>query len=250
MDKLLEIILKNRGIVLVLLAGILCWGYHSYKNIPRDAFPDISPVMVPIFCEADGLAAQEVEEMISQPVEAAMSGLPDVTLVKSTSAFGLSVVYVYFKDDVNIYFARQLVSERLASMTNQLPSNVQTPELGPISTGLGQIFIYYLEADKKIVNTQGKPLDSWLRELNDFVVKRQLQTVPGVTAILSMGGHCSIRYSLMPMRCADMMLLSAMQWKKFRKTTATSAASIWKSVPKSISCAVSDDSTQFRISPT
>ena len=100
MAKLLEFILKNRGIVLVLLAGILYWGYHSYKNIPRDAFPDISPVMVPIFCEADGLAAQEVEEMISQPVEAAMSGLPDVTLVKSTSAFGLSVVYVYFKDDV------------------------------------------------------------------------------------------------------------------------------------------------------
>ena len=189
MAKILEFILKNRGIVLVLLAGVLCWGYHSYKNIPRDAFPDISPVMVPIFCEAEGLAAQEVEEMISQPVEAAMSGLPDVTLVKSTSAFGLSVVYVYFKDDVNIYFARQLVSERLASMTNQLPANVPVPELGPISTGLGQIFIYYLEADKKVVNTQGKALDSWLRELNDFVVKRQLQTVPGVTAILSMGGH-------------------------------------------------------------
>ena len=189
MAKLLEIILKNRGIVLVVLAGLLCWGYYSYKNIPRDAFPDISPVMVPIFCEADGLAAQEVEEMISQPVESAMSGLPDVTLVKSTSAFGLSVVYVYFKDDVNIYFARQLVAERLAAMTNQLPSGIPVPELGPISTGLGQVFIYYLEADSKTVNTQGKALDAWLRELNDFVVKRQLQTVPGVTAILSMGGH-------------------------------------------------------------
>ncbi|MBR2631860.1 MAG: efflux RND transporter permease subunit [Lentisphaeria bacterium] len=189
MAGFLNIILKNRGLVLILLAGVLCWGYYSYKNIPRDAFPDISPVMVPIFCEADGLAAQEVEEMISQPVEAAMSGLPDVTLVKSTSAFGLSVVYVYFKDSVDIYFARQLVSERLAAMTNQLPSGVPSPELGPISTGLGQIFIYYLEADPAAVDTHGKAPDAWLRELNDFVVKRQLQTVPGVTAILSMGGH-------------------------------------------------------------
>ena len=189
MAKLLEFLLKARFLVLILLAGVLIWGYHSYKNIPRDAFPDISPVMVPIFCEADGLAAQEVEEMISQPVETAMSGLPDVTLVKSTSGFGLGVVYVYFKDHVNIYFARQLVSERLSAITDQLPSGIAKPELGPISTGLGQVFIYYLEADESRVKTDGKAIDAWLRELNDFVVKRQLQTVPGVTTILSMGGH-------------------------------------------------------------
>lgn len=189
MAKMLEILLRSRYLVLILLAGILTWGYYSYRDIPRDAFPDISPVMVPVFCEADGLAAQEVEEMISQPVETAMSGLPDVTLVKSTSGFGLSVVYVYFKDNVNIYFARQLVSERLSAMSDQLPAGVSKPELGPISTGLGQVFIYYLEADESRVNTEGKAVDTWLRELNDFVVKRQLQTVPGVTTILSMGGH-------------------------------------------------------------
>ena len=189
MTKLLDFILKSRYLVLIALAGVLIWGYNAYKDIPRDAFPDISPVMVPIFCEADGLAAQEVEEMISQPVETAMSGLPDVTLVKSTSGFGLSVVYVYFKDSVDIYFARQLVSERLSAVAGQLPAGVAKPELGPISTGLGQIFIYYLEADESKVNTEGKAVDAWLRELNDFVVKRQLQTVPGVTTILSMGGH-------------------------------------------------------------
>lgn len=189
MAKFLEILLKSRYLVLTALAGILIYGYWAYKDIPRDAFPDISPVMVPVFCEADGLAAQEVEEMISQPVETAMSGLPGVTLVKSTSAFGLSAVYVYFKDDVDIYFARQLIAERLSAIMDQLPAGVPKPELGPISTGLGQIFIYYLEADPSKVDTQGKELDAWLRELNDFVVKRQLQTVPGVTAILSMGGN-------------------------------------------------------------
>lgn len=189
MAKFLETLLKSRYLVLTALAGMLIYGYWAYKDIPRDAFPDISPVMVPVFCEADGLAAQEVEEMISQPVETAMSGLPGVTLVKSTSAFGLSAVYVYFKDDVDIYFARQLIAERLSSIMDQLPAGVPKPELGPISTGLGQIFIYYLEADPSKVDTQGKELDAWLRELNDFVVKRQLQTVPGVTAILSMGGN-------------------------------------------------------------
>ena len=189
MAKILEYILKARVFVLIALAGLLCWGYHAYVNIPRDAFPDISPVMVPIFCEADGLAAEEVEEMISQPVESSMSGLPGVTLVKSTSGFGLGVVYVYFNDDTDIYFARQLVSERLESIANQLPPGVDKPELGPISTGLGQVFIYYLEADPAKVDTHGKATDAWLRELNDFVVKRQLQTVPGVTTILSMGGE-------------------------------------------------------------
>ncbi len=189
MAKLLETILKMRVLIVLALCGVIIWGVRSYINIPRDAFPDISPVMVPVFCEADGLAAEEVEQMISQPVETAMSGLPDVTLVKSTSGFGLSVVYVYFEDDVDIYFARQLVSERLDSVMPMLPAGVPKPELGPISTGLGQVFIYYLEADESKVNTGGKALDSWLRELNDFVVKRQLQTVPGVTSILSMGGH-------------------------------------------------------------
>ena len=189
MAKLLEIILKMRVLVVLALCAVIAFGVNSYINIPRDAFPDISPVMVPIFCEADGLAAEEVEQMISQPVETSMSGLPGVTLVKSTSGFGLSVVYVYFDDDIDIYFARQLVSERLDTVMAQLPAGIAKPELGPISTGLGQIFIYYLEADASKVNTGGKAVDAWLRELNDFVVKRQLQTVPGVTSILSMGGH-------------------------------------------------------------
>ncbi len=188
-EKLIRLGLSLRVLVVCLIGGVIGFGVYMYRETPRDAFPDISPVMVPIFTEAPGLAAEEVELMITLPIETMMSGLPDVALVKSTTGFGLSVVYVYFADAVDIYFARQLVTERLQAAEGELPPGLARPELGPISTGLGQIFIYYLQADPARIDTEGKELYAYLRELNDFVVKRQLQTVPGVTAILSMGGH-------------------------------------------------------------
>lgn len=188
-DRIIQLSLHLRGVAVLLMLAVIGYGVWSYIETPRDAFPDISPVMVPVFAEAPGLAAEEVELTVCQPIESAMNGLPDVTLVKSTSGFGMGVIYVYFKDSVDIYFARQLVAERLRSAEAALPPNLPKPELGPISSGLGQIFIYYLQADRKVADTEGKELNSYLRELNDFVVKRQLQTVPGVTAILSMGGH-------------------------------------------------------------
>jgi cobalt-zinc-cadmium resistance protein CzcA len=117
-----------------------------------------------------------------------MNGLPHVTRIKSTSAFGLAVIYVYFEDDVDIYFARQLVGERLSAATSELPHMEEPPQLGPISTGLGQIFMYYLTLNKG-VDTHGKDPGTYLREINDWVVKFQLRTVAGVTDILSMGGH-------------------------------------------------------------
>ncbi|HCF96947.1 MAG TPA: CusA/CzcA family heavy metal efflux RND transporter, partial [Verrucomicrobia bacterium] len=147
------------------------------------------PVMVPVFAEGHGMAPEEMERLVTYPIESAMNGLPGVQQIKSTSAFGMSVVYVYFEDDVDIYFARRLVSERLGGVIGQLPHMDEPPALGPISTGLGQVFIYYLSADPERVDTGGKELDVWLRELNDWVVKFQLQTVPGVTDVLSMGGH-------------------------------------------------------------
>jgi cobalt-zinc-cadmium resistance protein CzcA len=156
--------------------------------MPVDAFPDISPIMVPVFAEAHGMAPEEVERLITYPIEAAMNGLPKVTQIKSTSAFGMAVVYIYFEDDVDIYFARQLVAERLAGAINDLPEMHDPPTLGPISTGLGQVFLYYLTLEPG-TDTGGKAPDTYLREVNDWVVKFQLQTVPGVTDILSIGGH-------------------------------------------------------------
>ena len=187
-NKLIEATLKARGLVILAILGIIGYGVYEYRRMPVDAFPDISPVMVPIFAEAHGMAPEEVERLITYPIESVMNGLPGITQVKSTSAFGMAVIYIYFRDDVDIYFARQLVAERMASAMSDLPEMHELPTLGPISTGLGQIFIYYLTIDES-VDTGGKDPNTYLRELNDWVVKFQLQTVPGVTDILSIGGH-------------------------------------------------------------
>ncbi|MDA0321381.1 MAG: CusA/CzcA family heavy metal efflux RND transporter [Verrucomicrobia bacterium] len=188
-NRITESALKTPGLVLLAVLAVLGIGVVQYKRMPVDAFPDISPIMVPVFAEGHGMAPEEIERLITYPIESSMNGLPGVTQIKSTSAFGMAVIYVYFKDSTDIYFARQLVGERLASVMAELPETDEPPTLGPISTGLGQIFLYYLEADPDVVDTGGKPLDTWLRELNDWVVKFQLQTVPGVTEILSIGGH-------------------------------------------------------------
>lgn len=174
-------------LVLIAVLAIIGLGIYHYGKLPIDAFPDISPIMVPIFAEAHGMAPEEVERLITFPIESAMNGLPGVTQIKSTSAFGLAVIYVYFEDNIDIYFARQIVSERLSGAMADLPELHEPPMLGPISTGLGQIFIYYLTLDEG-AETEGKTPLTYLREINDWVVKFQLQSVPGVTDILSIGG--------------------------------------------------------------
>ncbi len=182
----------HRGAVVILLGVLITAGAISFHQLPTDAFPDVSPVMVPVFAEAHGMAPEEVEQLISIPIESVMSGLPGVRELKSTSAFGMAVIYIYFEDDMDIYFCRQIVAERLAAASAKLPSTIDPPNLGPISTGLGEVFMYYLTIDPEAdpeVDTEGKAPNLYLRELNDWVVKLQLQTVPGVTEILSMGGH-------------------------------------------------------------
>jgi len=187
-DRLIEIALKAKGLVIVAIVGVFAYGIYEYNRMPVDAFPDISPIMVPVFAEAHGMAPEEIERLITYPIESAMNGLPGVTEIKSTSAFGMAVIYVYFEDNVNIYFARQLVAERLSSAMSELPEMHDPPTLGPISTGLGQIFIYYLVLSDG-ADTEGKEPNTYLREINDWIVKFQLRTVPGVTDILSIGGH-------------------------------------------------------------
>ena len=187
-EKIIALALKKRLIIILFLISVIAAGVYQYRRLPTDAFPDISPVMVPIFAEAHGMAPEEIERLITFPIESAMNGLPGVKLVKSTSAFGMAVIYVYFKENVDIYFARQIVSERMTGAMADLPEMHDPPVLGPISTGLGEVFMYYLTADDTI-DTKGKEKNTYLRELNDWFVKFQLQAVPGVTEILSMGGH-------------------------------------------------------------
>ena len=139
MRTFLEGLLRQRLLIFVLALGVLAAGFQSYRDLPVDAFPDVSPTLVQIFTETDGLAPEEVERYVTYPVEVSMNGLPGLKEIRSISNFGLSVVNVYFDDSTNIYFARQLVGERLQIARDEIPEGFGEPEMGTITTGLGQI---------------------------------------------------------------------------------------------------------------
>ncbi|MBC9888586.1 MAG: CusA/CzcA family heavy metal efflux RND transporter [Opitutae bacterium] len=183
MRNLTEWVLKSRLLILVLMLGIMGAGYYSYRNLPVDAFPDVSPALVQVFVETEGLAPEEVEKYVTYPVETAMNGLPYLDQIRSISNFGLCIVNVYFKEGTDIYFARQLVNERLQLAREQIPEGFGEPVMGPITTGLGQILFYALEDDT------GQRTPEEMREIQDWIVKFNLQTVAGVTEVLSIGGE-------------------------------------------------------------
>ncbi|RQP21853.1 efflux RND transporter permease subunit [Piscinibacter terrae] len=174
--------LRYKVLVLVAFAAIVGWGIHAFLVVPVDAFPDVTPVQVNIYTESPGIAAEEVEKLVTFPVETAMAGLPGVQQIRSISLFGLSYVSVYFKDDVDIYFARRLAGERLAEARERIPEGYGKPELGPNTSGLGQVYWYTIEAaDKKL-----SAMD--LRALQDWNVRLLLRTAPGVDDVTSWGG--------------------------------------------------------------
>jgi cobalt-zinc-cadmium resistance protein CzcA len=181
-NQIINLSLRSRLLMLVLAVVVIATGYRSYQGLPVDAFPDVSPNLVQIFTITDGLAPEEIEMYVTHPVEAAMTGLPSIEKIRSVSNFGLSVVNVYFEDDVSIYFARQLVGERLQEARDQIPSSFGEPSMGPISTGMGLVLFYYLKDD-----TQKYSLEE-LRSMQDWIVKFNLQTVKGVTEVLGIGG--------------------------------------------------------------
>jgi cobalt-zinc-cadmium resistance protein CzcA len=174
-------IVSARGFAVIAFVAVFLAGGWSWRTLPVDAFPDITPPLVQVFTVTDGLSPQEVERYVTFPVETAMSGLPGLEEVRSNSTFGLSVVTAYFEDGTDIYLARQLVSERLSAAREDIPQGFGEPELGPITTGLGQVLFYYLDSvDADLIG---------LRTLQDWLVKLDLQTVPGVTEVLSLGGY-------------------------------------------------------------
>ncbi|MCK4843314.1 MAG: efflux RND transporter permease subunit [Methylococcales bacterium] len=181
-NQIINLSLRSRLLMLVLAVVVIATGYRSYQGLPVDAFPDVSPNLVQIFTITEGLAPEEIEMYVTYPVEAAMTGLPGIEKIRSVSNFGLSVVNVYFQDDVSIYFARQLVGERLQEARDLIPPSFGEPEMGPISTGMGLVLFYYLKDD-----TQKYSLED-LRSMQDWIVKFNLQTVRGVTEVLGIGG--------------------------------------------------------------
>ncbi len=182
LDRLTLFSLNNGLIVLLTVILVVIAGYRAFENLPIDAFPDVSPNLVQIFTVTSGLAPEEVELYVTYPVEVSMAGLPGLDKVRSISNFGLSVVNVYFEDNVDIYFARQLVSERLQEAREQIPNGFGDPQMGPISTGMGLILFYYLH------DQSGERSLEEMRTLQDWIVKFNLQTVPGVTEVLGIGG--------------------------------------------------------------
>lgn len=183
MHTVLDGLLRQRFLICVLALGVLVGGVQAYRDLPVDAFPDVSPTLVQIFTETEGLAPEEVERYVTYPVEVAMAGLPELKEVRSISNFGLSVVNVYFEDSTDIYFARQLVGERIQIARDEIPEGFGEPEMGPITTGLGQILFYFVEDET------GRRSAEELREIQDWIIKFNLQTVPGVTEVLSLGGE-------------------------------------------------------------
>jgi cobalt-zinc-cadmium resistance protein CzcA len=181
-ERIIDFGLRNRLLIIVLSVLVMLAGYYTYQRLPVDAFPDVSPNLVQVFTVTEGLAPEEIEKFVTYPVEAAMTGLPGVQKVRSVSNFGLSVVNVYFRDGMDIYFARQVVGERLQEAREQIPEGFGEPEMGPISTGMGLVLFYYLD------DTTGRYSLEELRTIQDWVVKFHLQTVPGVTEVLGIGG--------------------------------------------------------------
>jgi cobalt-zinc-cadmium resistance protein CzcA len=182
MKKLIAFALHARLIVVVIAAISMAAGYWSYKQLPVDAFPDVSPNLVQVFTVTEGLAPEEIEKFVTFPVETSMNGLPGVENIRSVSNFGLSVVNVYFEDGMDIYFCRQLVGERLNEAREAIPEGFGEPVMGPISTGMGLVLFYYLE------DMTGQYSLTELRSIQDWIIKFNLQNVPGVTEVLGIGG--------------------------------------------------------------
>src|SRR3989440_5559262 len=179
-SRLIEISMRNRALVIALYLGLAAWGYYALLATPVDAIPDLSDNQVIVFTDWPGRSPQEVEDQVTYPLVTNLQGLPGVRVVRASSAFGFSMINVIFEDNIDLYFARTRVLERLNLVTKQLPEGV-VPTLGPDATGVGQVFWYTLESD------QVNPRD--LRTLQDWFVRYQLNSVPGVAEVASVGGY-------------------------------------------------------------
>ena len=187
-ERIIRFSIAQRWLIMLAMIGLAAAGVASYQRLPIDAVPDITNVQVQINTEAPGYSPLETEQRITWPIETVMAGLPKLELTRSLSRYGLSQVTVIFKDGTDIYFARQLVNERLQEARAKLPAGI-SPVMGPISTGLGEIFLWTVEAKEGATRPDGSPYTPTdLREIQDWVVRPQMRMVPGVTEVNTIGG--------------------------------------------------------------
>ena len=196
-ERIINFSIAQRWFVMLGVLGLIGLGIFNYQRLPIDAVPDITNVQVQINTSAPGYSPLEAEQRVTYPIEVVMAGLPGLKQTRSLSRYGLSQVTVIFEDGTDVYFARQLVNERIQSARDQLPIGV-SPAIGPISTGLGEIYLWTVEAEDDARKPNGEaytPTD--LREIQDWIIKPQLRNVKGVTEINSIGGY-SKEYQIAP----------------------------------------------------
>ena len=188
LERILRISIHQRGLILLAVLAMAALGIYNYQRLPIDAVPDITNIQVQINTPATGYSPIEAEQRVTFPIEMAMAGLPNLEYTRSISRYGLSQVTVIFKDGTDIYLVRQLVNQRIQEARSRLPVGI-VPTMGPISTGLGEIFMWTVNADKGVRKPDGAAYNSTdLREIQDWVIKPRLRTVKGVTEVNSIGG--------------------------------------------------------------
>jgi len=185
-DKLIGFSIKNKMVIGLFTIALIVWGVYSFKKLPIDALPDITNNQVTVITVAPTVAAQEIESFITNPLEISMSNLPDVKEIRSISRFGLSVITVVFDDKVETHTARQLVAEKIKQAEGEIPDGLGKPEMGPITTGLGEIYQYTIHTKKGFEN---KFSAQDLRTIQDWIVRRQLAGVQGITEVSAWGGE-------------------------------------------------------------
>ncbi len=185
LDKIIQFSIKNKFIILLFTLVLIAWGSYSIKQLPLDALPDVTNNQVQIITTAPTLASQEVEQLITYPLEQSVKTIPKVIELRSISRFGLSVVTVVFKDDVDIYWAREQIFQRLSQAKENIPAYAGSPELAPISTGLGEIYQYDVYAKK---GYEDKYDAIKLRTIQDWIIIPQLQGIEGVAEVSTWGG--------------------------------------------------------------
>lgn len=186
LDKIIRFSIKNKMVIAIMTLLLVAWGAWSANRLAIDAVPDITNNQVQVITLTPTLASQEVEQYVTYPIEQAIANVPDVVEIRSISRFGLSLVTIVFEESVDIYFARQLINEKLREAESQIPKGVGTPELAPISTGLGEIYQYMIHPKE---GSEGKYSTMDLRTMQDWIVARQLYGTPGVAEINSFGGQ-------------------------------------------------------------
>jgi cobalt-zinc-cadmium resistance protein CzcA len=215
LSRLVYFCVRRRGVVLVLSAAIAILSFIAVRHLSIDAVPDVTNIQVSILTSAPGLSPTEVEQYITYPIETAMNGLPDVSEIRSVSRTAVSAVTVIFKDHVNVWFARQLVAERMRLAEADIPPDYGRTELAPVSTGLGEIYEFYLES------TDGKHSPMELRTLLDWEVAYRLRSVPGVIEVNAMGGEAK-QYQVIvsPKRLAQYRITLATIYDTLRRNNA------------------------------